>query len=254
MKDLDAYLAELRELTDKHMADDKLFVFSSDHGAQFPFGKWTLYDEGIRVPLIVSRSSMIQPGSRSDAMVSWIDILPTLIDIAGGQTPDGRDGRSFASVLTGSKSAHRERIFTTHSGDRMMNVYLSRAVRTERYKLIWNPHPEFAFTTHIDLLLRETSGDYFKQWTERAKTDERAAKVVASHHGRPELELYDLQSDPHEQHNLAGLPEHKATQEQLVAELKDWIKSQGDQLTVFHKPLMLDAPETWVPRSVPRSK
>ncbi|GAB5401789.1 MAG: sulfatase [Aureliella sp.] len=254
VKDLDAYLAELRELTDKHMSNDKLFVFSSDHGAQFPFGKWTLYDEGIRVPLIVSRASMIKRGSRTDAMVSWIDILPTLIDVAGGTTPAGRDGRSFASVLTGDATDHRERIFTTHSGDRMMNVYLSRSVRTERFKLIWNPHPEFAFTTHIDLLLRTTSGDYFKQWTERAKTDEHAAKVVASHHGRPELELYDLHSDPHEQHNLAGSPQHMPTQEQLVSELKNWIKSQGDELTVFHEPLMLDAPETWVPRSAVRRK
>jgi hypothetical protein len=51
VKNVDAYLGELRELTDKHLSKDKLFVFSSDHGAQFPFGKWTLYDEGIRVPL-----------------------------------------------------------------------------------------------------------------------------------------------------------------------------------------------------------
>ncbi|NND97623.1 MAG: sulfatase, partial [Pirellulaceae bacterium] len=156
VKDLDAYLGELRELADQHMAKDKLFVFSSDHGAQFPFGKWTLYDEGIRVPLIVARSGKIKPDSRTHAMVSWIDIFPTLIDLAGGEVPENLDGRSFAQVLHGDTDSHRNRIFTTHSGDRKMNVYLSRSVRTDRYKLIWNPHPEFAFTTHIDLLLRET--------------------------------------------------------------------------------------------------
>ncbi|WP_372897819.1 sulfatase/phosphatase domain-containing protein, partial [Stieleria sp.] len=248
VKDLDAYLGEVRALTDEHMAEDKLFVFSSDHGAQFPFGKWTLYDDGIRVPLIVTRPGKIQKGSRTDAMVSWIDIFPTLIDIAGGAIPDDLDGRSFAAVLRGDTDSHRKRIFTTHSGDRMMNVYLSRAIRTDRYKLIWNPHPEFAFTTHIDLLLRETSGDYFKEWTEAAKTNSRAADVVARHHGRPEYELFDLQQDPHEQNNLAGREQLRGVQQELQAELNAWIKQQGDGLTVFHEPLMLDAPETWVPR------
>ena len=248
VKDLDAYLGELRALTDKYMADDTLFVFSSDHGAQFPFGKWTLYDEGIRVPLIVARSGMIKERTRTDAMVSWIDILPTLIDIAGGAVPDHLDGRSFASVLRGKGDVHRNRIFTTHSGDRKMNVYLSRSIRTDRYKLIWNPHPEFAFTTHIDLLLRDTSGDYFRQWTDRAKNDPLAAKVVARHHGRPEYELFDLEADPHEQHNLAGHSELGDLQRELTSELRSWIETQNDQLTVFHEPLMLDAPETWVPR------
>lgn len=249
VKDLDAFLAELLQMTDQKLAKDTLFVFSSDHGAQFPFGKWTLYDEGVRVPLIVVRDGKIQAGKRTDAMVSWIDLLPTLIDVAGGDAPENLDGRSFASVLHGERDSHRDRIFTTHSGDRKMNVYLSRSVRTDRYKLIWNPHPEFAFTTHIDLLLRETSGDYFKQWTERAKTDRRATEIVASHHGRPEYELFDLKEDPHEQLNLAGDPDLAQVQQQLQEELGTWIREQGDKLTVFHEPLLLDAPETWVPRT-----
>lgn len=248
VQNLDAYLGELRALTDQHMAKDKLFIFSSDHGAQFPFGKWTLYDEGIRIPLFIARSGKIRAKSRTDALVSWIDILPTLIDIADGDVPENLDGRSFSHVLLEPKESHRERIFTTHSGDRKMNVYLSRAIRTDRYKLIWNPHPEFAFTTHIDLLLRETSGDYFKQWTSLAKTDRQAAKIVDSHHGRPEYELFDLHKDPHEQDNLAGSQQLREVQAQLLAELKTWIKQQGDELTVFHEPLMLAAPETWVPR------
>ena len=248
VKDLDAYLGELRELVDKHLSEDRLFLFSSDHGAQFPFGKWTLYDEGIRIPLIVSREGMIEAGSRTDAMVSWVDILPTLIEVGGGEVPQGIDGKSFAGVLQDPSKRHRERIFTTHSGDKMMNVYLSRSIRTDKYKLIWNPHPEFAFTTHIDLLLRATSGDYFKEWTEAAKSDPHAAEVVARHHGRPEFELFDLTGGPNETKNLADEPKSANVRSRLLAELKDWMRTQGDELTVFHKPLMLDAPETWVPR------
>lgn len=248
VQDLDRYLGELRTLTRKYLSSDTLFVFSSDHGAQFPFGKWTLYDEGIRVPLLISRPDQITAGTRTQAMVSWIDLLPTLIEVAGGEIPANLDGRSFASVLADPTQPHRQQIFTTHSGDRLMNVYLSRSVRTDRYKLIWNLHPEFAFTTHIDLLLRETSGDYFKQWTEAAKQGGRAAAIVNRYHGRPEFELYDLHSDPHEQTNLAGKPAEAEIEHTLHHALREWMDAQHDQETVFHPPLMLNAPETWVPR------
>lgn len=248
VKDLDAYLGELRSLTDKHLSEDKLFLFSSDHGSQFPFGKWTLYDEGIHVPLIVAQDGKIEAGSRTDAMVNWVDIFPTLIDVAGGSVPEDLDGKSFLNVLRGQTNSFRDRIFTTHSGDLKMNVYLSRSVRGDRYKLIWNPHPEFAFTSYIDLLLRETSGDYFKQWTEAAKSDEHAAKVLARYYGRPEYELFDLIDDPHELTNLAGNPKLAKVQQDMTADLEQWIKEQGDELSVFHEPLLLDAPETWVPR------
>ncbi|MEM8735314.1 MAG: sulfatase/phosphatase domain-containing protein [Planctomycetota bacterium] len=246
--DLDAYLAELRELVDRHLGEDHLFVFSSDHGAQFPFGKWTLYDEGTRVPLVVARKGHIAAGNETHAMVSWVDLLPTLIDVAGGDVPGDLDGKSFQAVLDGKATDHRERIFTTHSGDRKMNVFLSRAVRTDRYKFIFNPHPEFAFTTHIDLLLRETSGDYFKEWTKAAEGNATASGIVGRHHGRPMYELFDLEKDPYELKNLAGSEGFKAIEAELRSELMNWIASQGDELTVFHEPLMLDEPETWKAR------
>lgn len=252
VKDLDTYLGELRGLCQKHLSKDQLFVFSSDHGAQFPFGKWCLYDEGIQVPLIMARGGAMKAASRTNAMVSWVDVLPTLIEVAGGDVPSKLDGQSFASVLNGKTEEHRNRIFTTHSGDQMMNVYLSRSVRTDEYKLIWNPHPEFAFTTHIDLLLRPTSGDYFKEWTAAAKTDEHAEEVLSKYYGRPEWELFDLKADPNELNNLAGSSELAEVQKSLTAELRNWIKEQGDDLTVFHQPLMLDEPDTWVPRKKKR--
>lgn len=246
--DLDAYLAELRSLATETLGPDHLFAFSSDHGAQFPLGKWTLYDEGTRVPLLFAWPGKIPAGTRTSAMVSWIDLFPTLIELAGGEVPAGLDGKSFADVLLGKATSHRKRIFTTHSGDRLMNVYPSRSVRELRFKYIRNPHPEFAFTTHIDLLLRPTSGDYFAEWTEKAKTDADAAHKVARHHGRPLEELYDLDADPYEQINLANDPEYAAQKTALSSQLDQWLEMQGDQIRVFHEPLLLDAPETWKPR------
>ena len=245
VRELDLYLGKLRDLASKTLGSEHVFIFSSDHGAQFPFGKWTLYDEGIRVPLIIDWPGRTLPGTRTDAMVSWIDLLPTIIDAAGGALPEGIDGRSFAAVLDNSAESHREAIYTTHSGDRKMNVYPSRSVRTQRYKFIHNLHPEFAFTTHIDLLVRTTSGDYFLEWQELAKTDAVAARTLAAYHGRHEFELYDLATDREERINLAGSPEHADVMAALKEKLHDWMKQQGDAGTVFHPPLLLDAPETW---------
>ena len=102
--------------------------FTSDHGAQVPFGKWNLYDAGIRVPLIAAGPG-IKAGTTSDAMVSWIDILPTLVELAGGTPPADIDGRSFAAALRDEKATHRDEIYATHSGDREFNVYPCRSLR-----------------------------------------------------------------------------------------------------------------------------
>ena len=69
-------------------------------------------------------------------MVSWVDIVPTLIDAAGGSVPGDIDGRSFLPILDGDGRTHRDRMFTTHTGDKIMNVFLIRSVRIGRYKYI----------------------------------------------------------------------------------------------------------------------
>src|SRR5262249_58584559 len=80
--------------------------FTSDHGAQLPFGKWNLYDAGMRVPLIV-KGPGIKTGTTTDAMVSWIDILPTMVDLAGGMPPTEIDGRCIGAVIRGDKPTPR---------------------------------------------------------------------------------------------------------------------------------------------------
>ena len=124
----DTELGAIRALANQFLgASRTLFIYTSDHGAQWPFGKWNLYDSGIRVPLIATWQDVIKPGIRTDAMVQWIDLLPTLIEAAGGEVPSGIDGQSFLAVLRGEKTTHRDVIFTTHSGDGAMNVYPIRA-------------------------------------------------------------------------------------------------------------------------------
>ncbi len=260
----DTLLGEVLDLAREHLDPRQtLTVYTSDHGAQWPFGKWNLYDAGIRVPFIAAWPGVITPGSRSDAMIQWIDLLPTLIDAAGGEVPPGIDGRSFLDVLEGPAATHREVIFTTHSGDGGMNVYPIRSIRTADWKLILNLHPEFAHTTHIDKALARDGGRYWISWYEKAQGDAEAASTVRRYHQRPRLELYDLSQDPFEQHNLADIPNQAARVQSLLAQLEAWMQDQGDERTVFHEPRLLSEPastrpgedaDTDVPRNPRRGK
>lgn len=231
------------------LGKNTIFLFSSDHGAQWPFGKWNLYDSGIRVPLIVAWPGVVKAGKRTGAMVSWVDFLPTLLEAAGGKAPADIDGRSFLPALRGKSSSQRDRIFTTHSGDGRFNIYPMRSVRTADWKYIGNLHPEFAFTTHIDLPVNLGQRAYFATWESAAKTNASAAAIVQRYHTRPAEELYDLAADPHEQHNLAADPRQAKRLKKLRAELEAWMKLQGDQKTVYHKPRLLSDPSRYGPNA-----
>ena len=233
------------------LGEETLFVFTSDHGAQWPFAKWNCYESGVRVPLIVAWPGVVRPGTRTAAMVSWVDLLPTLLEAAGGTPPENIDGRSFLPVLRGEREDHRDRIFTTHSGDGRWNVYPIRAVRSGDWKYILNPHPEFAFTTHIDLRGRLGQRDYFSTWEAAAGQDQSAATIVRRYHQRPAEELYDLARDPHEQQNLAANPEHADRLQSLREELETWMREQGDRRTVFAEPRLLSNPDSYGPDAPP---
>lgn len=242
----DEYLGAIYEAAQKHLGENTLFLFSSDHGAQWPFGKWNLYDAGIRVPLIVCWPGVIKPGRRTDAMVSWVDLLPTLIEAAGGSAPksglhDGEiDGRSFLRVLKGEADEHRDRIFATHSGDREMNVYPMRSLRTGRWKYIWNLHPEFQYTTHVDRAQAEDEVGYWRSWEKAAAAgDDQAARIIRRYRQRPAEELYDLTADPFELRNLAAEAAQSERVKAMRDELNAWMRQQGDQRKVFHKPVLL---------------
>lgn len=229
-----------------NLPKETLVLFTSDHGAQWPFGKWNLYESGVAVPLIAAWPGQIKPGTRTAAMVSWIDLLPTLVAAANGKSPENIDGRSFLPVLRGESHAHRERIFTTHLNDNRMNVYPCRAVRDERWKYIRNLHPEYAFTTHIDASSGPlTQRAFFSTWESAAKKNEAAAAILKSYHARPAEELYDLERDPYEEHNLAVDEKHLSTLTRLRGELDAWLKEQNDDPKLAVEPRLLSDPQSY---------
>lgn len=214
-----------------HLGNDVLFLFTADHGSQFPFGKWNAYDAGIRTPLVVAWPGHVKPGSRSDALVSGIDILPTCLAAVGGMLPSSGSlsGRSFLPVLRGEVSTHRDQVFVTHSGDGEMNRYPLRAVRTRDWKYIRNLNPTAEHHTHVDKAAGGDGREYWDSWIAKAKTDPAAAAVVRRYHTRPAEELFDLTTDPWELRNLVDDPTHARQLGTLRDELDGWMRDQGDQ-------------------------
>ncbi|TWU37432.1 sulfatase family protein [Novipirellula artificiosorum] len=239
---MDRLIGDVRELAAKHLpTDNTLTMYTSDHGQAWPFGKWSLYEAGIRTPVIAVWPKQIPAGVTNDAMVSWIDLMPTLIELAGGNTPSGIDGKSFASVLRNTTQTHRDRIFSTHKGDKAMNVYPIRSVRVGPWKYIRNLRPELYYTTHMDLV--PESSPFFNRnwpsWVEAAKANPEAAAFLRAYHSRPAEELYRIDSDPNETTNLASEPEHA----EKLAELRDMVaqrmKRVGDDESLSAKPRFL---------------
>jgi N-sulfoglucosamine sulfohydrolase len=129
---------------------DTLFIYTSDHGNSL-MAKWTCYESGLRVPMIVRWPGHIEPGSQTDAMISFVDVLPTFIEVAGGKVPDKIDGQSFLAVLTGKQKEHRKWIYGTHTNQGIISglPYPVRSVRNERYKYIRNLNPSGRATNTV---------------------------------------------------------------------------------------------------------
>ena len=214
--------------------------FFSEQGSQLPYGgKWSLYDNGIRVAGFVRWPGHIPSDSSTNAMLQYIDVVPTLVEIAGGNpqesdtgragAPDGKrgfDGRSFLPVLKGDRSVHRQYVFAQHTTVGVFGYrepYPSRAVRDERYKLIRNLASENEFWING---IHDHA--VYKSWQEDAANDPRLARRVEFLSHRPAVELYDLKNDPFEQHNLVGQTEYRKIESRFGKELDSWMQQQGD--------------------------
>ncbi|MEM9824990.1 MAG: sulfatase-like hydrolase/transferase [Planctomycetota bacterium] len=242
IRKMDQELGKVFDAAREVLGDDVFFLHTSDHGAQWPLGKWNLYDDGIRTPMIVSWPGKIDAGTRSDATVSWIDILPTLLDVSGQSPPKEIDGRSFLPVLLGEKNEHRDVIFTTHSGDGNFNVYPIRAAYTaDDWKYIRNLHPEFRFNSHVTRTTADNG--YWSSWVNAATSNDQAKALVNGYQRRPAEELYDVKSDPWERVNRIADEPHQ----QLVAGLRKrvdkWLRETGDTQTVFGDPQLVPSPD-----------
>ena len=214
----------LEELDGRGLGESTLVLYTTDHGAPFPFAKTTLYEAGIRIPLIARWPGGVPVGSRTDALISMTDILPTLLELAGAPAEEGMDGRSLVRVLSGETQAHRDEVFATHTTHRVPPDLPARAVVREGWKYIRN----FREGSFENLVLR--TSPMWKPILKASLTDPLLADRVARLRERPVEELYHIAEDPYEAVNLAGQPEYAEKLEDLRERVRSEMERTGDPL------------------------
>ncbi|MDB6088761.1 MAG: hypothetical protein JWN85_1545 [Gammaproteobacteria bacterium] len=207
----------LSELKAAGREDDTLVIFVSDNGRAFPGAKTTLYDEGIHLPLII-RAPHATPGVRSEAMVSWVDISPTILDFAQAEAPAAYKlhGRSLLPVLTQARPSGWDRIFAAHCFHEINQYYPMRLMRTSRYAYLANLAHELPFPIAGDVA---SSPSWKAIEASGAKLGKRP---LVRYLRRPAEELYDVVQDPDQLTNLAGSPHHAVTLSEMRAKLREW--------------------------------
>ena len=205
----------LLDLIDQHeLTDNTIVIYASDHGIHD--AKFTVYDRGLHVPFIVRWPGKIEPG-RTDALISFVDFVPTIIELAGGKVNKFLDGKSILPILEEDKKSHHEYVYGVGHRQGTIGRYINpqRSISDGRYHYIFN-------FNSLERVKREKAAgrevNYFV---------ERGAKI---HPHRPEEEMYDIQHDPHEMNNIADLPKYASIQRKMKNELFKWMKSQNDYL------------------------
>ncbi|HAF59258.1 MAG TPA: sulfatase atsG [Opitutae bacterium] len=214
---------------------DTLVLFTSEQGSAFPRAKWTCYDMGLRTALIARWPGQVQAGTVTDAMVRYVDVVPTLVELAGGdpKTIDtgrdgaadggrGFDGFSFADVLKGTKKEHAEWTYGIQTNP---GVPL-RSVRSKKYKYILNTKPGAEFTCKAwgKLGPKET----LASWHALAKKDNTAKSAMDEIITPPKEMLFAIDKDPYEQNNLVHNPEYEQVLKEMREQLAVWMKQQAD--------------------------
>jgi uncharacterized sulfatase len=243
----------LKQLEEDGLADNTLVVFWSDHGRGFPRAKRWPYEAGLRVPLIVRWPGKIPPGSVYHEPAYLMDLAATLLNVAGAPIP----GYMHAKPLfdeQGRFAPARPLIFGGR--DRMDEQEdTTRTVRDERFHYLRNFHADRPYFQYNDY------GEHMSTWKELRSLRFRESQLLGmgeNHHllnevqrpflaaSKPEEELYDLQADPHEIHNLAGDPRYAAEVARFRQAIEDWQKEYGDLGMLPEEELI----ESWRPGGV----
>ena len=220
--------------------DDTLIVYLSDNGAPFPGSKTNVYEPGIRLPLIVKKPGQARRGSVNTAMISWVDITPTILDFAGVQiaprTPaqpvgPGRftnetpaiQGRSFLGIVEQDQPVGWDEVFASHTFHEITMYYPMRVVRTRTHKLIWNIAHPLPYPFASDLFESKSW-----QGALARKLTTFGPRTIQAYTQRPAFELYDLERDPLESANLAADPKHAQVLADLKARIKAFQERTGD--------------------------
>lgn len=226
--------------------EDTLVMFLSDNGPPFPGAKTNLYQPGMNLPLIVRDPSQSKQGITTDAMVSWADLTPTILDYCNvtpkptprihtapnnGKRTKGRGkavpyqfhGRSFLSALGKEKAPEFDENYASHTFHEITMYYPMRVILSGKYKYIFNIAHELPYPFASDLYRSPTWQGVLKRGDKMF-----GQRTVYSYIHRPKHELYDIAADPFESTNLAFKPEHQERLTQMQEKLKAWQQKTKD--------------------------
>ncbi|MFN2351872.1 MAG: sulfatase [Kiritimatiellia bacterium] len=203
----------LRTLEERGLTDNTLLVFTTDHGLPMPREKTTLYDRGIGVFLMMRFPGVFNVGGRYDQLVSNVDVLPTLIEAAGGTPPPELEGRSFYKLLTGGDYQPREMLFAEKTYHTSYDPL--RCLRTKKFKYIFNFESVRPENYCLDISRKPVLAE--------------SLALLPKGPNRFD-ELYDLEADPGETRNLAEEPEYREVREKLAGDLMRWMMATDDPL------------------------
>jgi N-sulfoglucosamine sulfohydrolase len=223
-------------------AERTIIIFLGDHGPTFARGKMTLYDGGLRTPLII-RTPDAKPGRRDDILVSAVDLTPTLLDLLELPPLPQSHGHSLAAVLRDpAATSPREFVFAqiSNRGPLPNDGIQERSIQDKRWKLIqrWNTAANWR-QVNADIIQRKPWGN--RTYQETLNTKDRfpepfrilAEQFPQALKGKvPELELFDLANDPYEMKNLAADPANADQLERLKSALLNWRKQTKDSSTL----------------------
>ncbi len=241
-RETDAQMGEfLQQLKEDGLEEDTIIFYYGDHGGVLPRGKGYAYESGLNVPLVVyipekwQHLSPVDAGSRVNGFVSFIDFGPTVLNLAGVETPEAMDGSPFLGAdVTEEDLEKRDEAFGY--ADRFDEKYdLVRTFRKGKYKYIRNYQP-----FNFDGLFNEYRYRMlaYKEWLEKYEAGELNAAQSQFFEPRAAEALYDIEADPHEVNNLAGNPKYSGVLKKLRRSLEDQVKSMPD-LSFLPEPVMI---------------
>ncbi len=220
----------LKELEEAGLADDTIVFYYADHGSGMPRGKRWPSNTGLHVPFVVYfpekwkhlAPKEYAPGGKSDRLISFVDLAPTLVSLAGIQPPEWMQGHAFA----GPYQSEPQPFIFGERGRMDERMDLVRSVTDGRYVYLRNYYPHVSQAQRVAYQFETPTTRVWYDLYTQGKTNE--AQSIFWKTPKDVEELYDLENDPDEVRNLAHSPEHRAILDQLRAAQREHLTRVRD--------------------------
>lgn len=232
IREMDGQVGEVvRELEEEGLLESTFIFYYGDHGGVLPGSKGYLYETGLHVPMVVHIPEKYRhlvehkPGGKAEGFVSFTDLAPTVMQLAGVDIPKGMDGKPFLGKgIKAKESESRDETFGY--ADRFDEKYdMVRSFRKGNYKYIRSYMP-FNFDGLMNnYRYRQLA---YQEWDSLFKSDElNDLQSKFFQPRRPEL-LFDLEADPFETNDLSQNPDFREKLLEMRNGLDNWVKGMPD--------------------------